>query len=449
MLHSLCQAALDGNTAEIGRFLDAGAPVDECGTGYTPLMFAARYGHADAVTLLLSRGADAGHRDHNGDSAMLWAARDGHADVITLLLAAGQPADSPLDPYGQTPLHIAALWGHVDAMRVLLAAGANPKNREQIDDTPLHAATTYGFPEAVKLLLDAGADPNAVEEIFNRTPVHQAAEDREAESLRLLLDAGGEIDKRDRDGKTPLYLAAAIGMADTARLLVERGADPDAEDAKGVSVFSTLGAARAFEERNDDFLATATVLAGTVSDLDTAFAEAVWMRFDGVAMILARRGAAATGKDSNGRAALAGAAASAAPATLELALTLGADIDADGGEALAASAFAGRQDSAKRLLDLGVPVDTRTPDGRTPLHFAAMEGNVLVVVLLIERGADRNPVDAIGETVESLMQARRAAVQAQIDEAGKSAALIPTERLDEELARLKRNHAAILSLLGR
>jgi ankyrin repeat protein len=447
MLDALLSAAMRGDVATIAELLDAGAPIDGYGDGYSALMFAARYGQAEAAKLLLARGADTAHRDHNGDRAMLWAAREGHANVIGLLLAAGDPANSPIDRYGQSPLHRAALWGHADAVRVLLAAGADTLSGDQTEETPLHAATIYGFPEVVGMLLAAGGDPNAVEEIFRRTPVHHAAEDDNAESLRLLIDAGGDAMKPDRDRRTPLHLAAAVGRAATSALLIERGVDPDARDKDGLSALALTTRARALKERRDDFVAVANLLAGAVSDLDSAFAESVWADFDAAARLLATRGATATGKDHAGRSALAGAAVNGD--LLELALARGANVHRDGGEALAAAARAGREDNARRLLGLGVPVDARTPGGWTPLMFAAMEARVAAAALLIERGADRNPVDAAGNTIEMLMEARRALVQNEIDRAGMSAALIPTSHLEEELTRLETGHAAILALLGR
>ncbi|MBX3577058.1 MAG: ankyrin repeat domain-containing protein [Rhizobiaceae bacterium] len=448
-LHALCKAAMDGDTLQIATILDAGAPVDECYTSLTPLMFAAGYGRVDAARLLLERGADPARRDVNRERALMRAAVKGHADVIELLLAAGEPADSADDPYGVSPLHAAALAGRVDAARVLLAAGADAGNRDQGGETPLHAATTYGFAEIVAMLLAAGADPNAVDRTFGRTPVHKAAADDDAAPLARLLEAGGDPSRADRDGRTPLHHAAAAGSAATAALLLSRGVDPDARDGQGRSVFATATNARALAERRDDYRAFADVLAARVTDMDGAFAEAVWVEFERAAATLAARGANATGRDSYGRSALAGAAASALPALLELALVRGASVEADGGEALATAAVAGRDANAKRLLDLGVPVDARTAAGRTALQLAATEGHVGTAALLIERGADRNPVDAEGNTIEMLMAARRALVEDEIEQAGMSAALIPTEHLEEELSRLTRNHAAILVLLGR
>jgi ankyrin repeat protein len=61
--------------------------------------------------------------------------------------------------FGDTPLHIVAIWGDVEAARVLIASGAEIDARGEDDFTPLHNAVEQGHTEVVELLLDAGANP--------------------------------------------------------------------------------------------------------------------------------------------------------------------------------------------------------------------------------------------------------------------------------------------------
>lgn len=73
-------------------------------SGYTPLIYAAREGHADVVELLLQLGADANAATKSGGACALHrAAYMGHLQVVSLLLAAGaEPMQQDAD--GQTAL---------------------------------------------------------------------------------------------------------------------------------------------------------------------------------------------------------------------------------------------------------------------------------------------------------------------------------------------------------
>ena len=53
--------------------------------GMTPLIYAARGGHAEIVRLLLARGADRRFRTADGDTAVDVARRNGHDNIVSLL----------------------------------------------------------------------------------------------------------------------------------------------------------------------------------------------------------------------------------------------------------------------------------------------------------------------------------------------------------------------------
>jgi uncharacterized protein len=99
------------------------------GDGFTPLHLAAFFGQADAVRLLLARGATV---DRNGTGWMTG-----------------------------TALHAAAAGSHASVARMLVEAGADANNRQRHGYTPLHSAAANGDLESVELLLESGADASA------------------------------------------------------------------------------------------------------------------------------------------------------------------------------------------------------------------------------------------------------------------------------------------------
>jgi ankyrin repeat protein len=128
------------------------------GDGFTPLHLAAFFGQADAVRLLLARGADA---DRIGTGWMTG-----------------------------TPLHAAASGSHASVVRLLLGAGADPNNRQRHGYTPLHSAAANADLESLEVLLDAGADPTATTD-DGETPLALAEREDDLVIVERLRDAAG------------------------------------------------------------------------------------------------------------------------------------------------------------------------------------------------------------------------------------------------------------------
>ena len=59
--------------------------------------------------------------------------------------------------FGDTPLHVVAIWGDIHAGKILLDAGANPNIPGEYSNTPLNEAIGQGNYEFAKLLLAHGA----------------------------------------------------------------------------------------------------------------------------------------------------------------------------------------------------------------------------------------------------------------------------------------------------
>lgn len=100
----------------------SGALCPAGGSGYTPLIYAAREGHQDIVQLLLELGADPDAATQAGRATALHrAAFMGHQAIVQLLLAGGA-TPGMRDADGQTALHKAVQQGHTAVAAALLAA---------------------------------------------------------------------------------------------------------------------------------------------------------------------------------------------------------------------------------------------------------------------------------------------------------------------------------------
>uniref|UniRef100_A0A3B5BFZ6 Euchromatic histone lysine methyltransferase 1 n=1 Tax=Stegastes partitus TaxID=144197 RepID=A0A3B5BFZ6_9TELE len=99
--------------------------------GWTAMIWATEYKHADQVKLLLSKGADISIRDKEENICLHWAAFSGSVEIAELLLNAHCSLQA-VNIHGDSPLHIAARENRLDCVTLFLSRGADVflKNRE-------------------------------------------------------------------------------------------------------------------------------------------------------------------------------------------------------------------------------------------------------------------------------------------------------------------------------
>lgn len=116
LLQSMFDLARNGEAEKLAEYVDAGVPVNLTNSaGDTLLILAAYHQHAEAVRVLLARGAD----------------------------------HSRANDRGQTPLAAATFRQDAEIVAALLAAGADP---EQGPTSAMSVATFFDLPDMVALL---------------------------------------------------------------------------------------------------------------------------------------------------------------------------------------------------------------------------------------------------------------------------------------------------------
>ena len=126
-----------------------------------PLHYAAGYGHADVVKVLLEEGENPNRRNSRGDTALITAIEYGRIDVVRLLLDAGANPNEE-GRYDRPPVTWAVIQGYGDIVRELLGAGADP-NQTYCNVTLLQIANlnvrNRTYKRVVGILLEGGANP--------------------------------------------------------------------------------------------------------------------------------------------------------------------------------------------------------------------------------------------------------------------------------------------------
>lgn len=130
MALSLGDAAALGKVERLRELiaLDPEQMDDDVYEGMTALHLAARFGHANAVELLLEHGASPTMRAKNETRALPihCAVLGGDAETVELLLEAEMLADAP-DGTGRTPVHYASTEEKGTILQILLKYGGNPE----------------------------------------------------------------------------------------------------------------------------------------------------------------------------------------------------------------------------------------------------------------------------------------------------------------------------------
>jgi ankyrin repeat protein len=248
-----------GHRRVLELLLDAGA--DPKGGELSPIVCAAEQGHAEAVEVLIARGARVGFYEAVvlGDLPPVDAFLAADASLATAVRACGVGIHGGPG----TSLHFAAL-SKMDAPELaavaerLIAAGAPVGSG---DPSPLKRAARADNAAVAEVLLRHGADaadslPEALMRDAQRvlallspgvTLVDLPGDPKLGNSLldetvrwgvlasaRWLIARGAPVDRPDNRGWTALHYACSRGVApDLVQLLLDRGADPSARDAEG------------------------------------------------------------------------------------------------------------------------------------------------------------------------------------------------------------------------
>jgi uncharacterized protein len=209
--------------------------------GRSDIADAAMRGDKASVRTLLAQRADVNAPQADGATALHWAVYRGDKELTELLIRAGANVKAA-NREGSTPLWLASLNGDAVVIAALLTGGADPNERLPLGRTPLMVASRTGNVEAMKVLIDRGADVNAKESLRGTTALMWAADEAHPEAVQLLLERGADLNARSNPaarGRGP-----ALGKANDPRKAV---AAQGAAVAAGRAL--DLGALNALTER--------------------------------------------------------------------------------------------------------------------------------------------------------------------------------------------------------
>ena len=281
-------------------------------------------------------------------------------------------------------VHFATREGHLEAVRHLLGSGADPERNGLNDRNLIEMARERGHEDIAQMLEQERERRGRVVAQPADHPIHRAAARGEVDAIRMMLDADAAlVNLGSRRGITPLHCAALGGSRQAVNLLLDRGANIHARNPGDLQAidFAIWGDRPTV---NDD-VARLLVSRGATYDLTIASALG---DFAGVRQML----------DDN-------------PARIR-------ETRPNGRRPLSASVEFGHDDIARLLLERGANPRWEEPDAPrgTSVHSASRMGNLAMVKLLLEHGADPN--EDIDSAASPMVFAATAEIRALLEAHG-------------------------------
>ena len=197
-------------------------------TGMTALHHAAKTDQIEIAQMLINHGADLSRSEKLGRTALHCCVQSGGLHCLRLFLQ--KNVDIRLrDLEGMTVWHLAAQKGNVQALSILLSmnvdSGYVTALKANDGKTPLLWASAAGSKEAMELLLKAGSNLTDTAS-DGSSPLHYAAESGSLECVKFLMEKKSLSNLVTHDGSTALHHAVIGRCGEILQFLLENGVDP-------------------------------------------------------------------------------------------------------------------------------------------------------------------------------------------------------------------------------
>lgn len=186
----------------------------------------------ETVKVLVGRGMDVKGRCDNDENLLHLAVNNNCPKIVGVLIEAGANPDAR-DGKGDSPLHYAARIGSIESLAALLDSGATVDLPGHGGRTALFEAIRWNELEAVEILLDRGANVhyqirNARSLSNGEFPIHTAARHASIEIMAALIKAGADVGVQSARGEKAIDEAMRVKNIDLAEFLAKSGAEmPD------------------------------------------------------------------------------------------------------------------------------------------------------------------------------------------------------------------------------
>lgn len=404
-------AAERGNERIIELLLKNGAIIDAKAKGLTPVYFATLHGKDKVVKKLLDHGANVDAQDTSGKTILHLAVELGNLKMVDHILKHGPDLNNKMNSsslnkaicgakgkykliidkllkYGftydpdQKLLQTAIEKGYTQIVENCLKNSSNAKsflnNLPKKSYSLLHAAVQKKQYEITEMLIKYGADVNVVDG-KDKSPMYYATENGDIKMLKLLL--ANEASVKNCSGL--LINAVKKENIEMVQLLLKHKVN-----VKEVDVFGRTALHYSALNELDDCLDSVLCMQLIKKFIKSGKEQATAVKGE-IAKILLAAGADVNTKAKDGRSPLHCACFKGYYNVVQVLFEYNAKMFADetGALPMHLGAYSGNVDILKMLINKGADVNAKTNDGWTAVHFATHEVQTEFLEYLLNNGA--------------------------------------------------------------
>ena len=347
--------------------------------------------------------------------------------AVELVLNDGLDINTPALS-NRTPLLWASLSSSGEFIETLIDLGANV-NAQRTDDkeAPLTLSSGWNKFMAVYLLLDRGADANIASADGN-SPLHTAVSKGFFDITKRLVEKGSNVNLQNKEGRTPLFLGVKNKHEQLIKLLIENEADV------------TIG----YKEKS-----TGRLYLVRGKDKGRAAWHYVLVKKHLLAIFLKRTNGGRLDVADFGDVLGSGWGKNPPKGTRDKILKE-CDFKFKEIPGVTVLHIASKENNEPEIIDLlvksGANVNAQDAEGFTPLHMAAIHGNLKIVKKLVDLEADVNIVTTDGKNAAELAHLNE---ELEIEEYLKlkmaSSQRTKENEFDSERADLLKDHYGLLA----
>ena len=336
-----------------------------------------------AVELVLNDGLDINTPALCNRTPLLWASLSSSGEFIETLIDLGANVNAQRTDDKITPLILSADWNNFMAVYLLLDHGADANIAAADGHTPLHKAVMKGNQNLVKLFLEKNALVNT-QNADGDSPLHTAVSNGFFDITKLLIKKGSNVNLQNKEGRTPLFLGVKNKQKQLIKLLIENEADV------------TIG----YKEKS-----TGRLYLVRGKDKGRAAWHYVLVKKHLLAIFLKRMNGGRLDVADFGDVLGSGWGKKPPKGTRDKILKE-CDFKFKEIPGVTVLHIASKENNEPEIIDLlvksGANVNAQDAEGFTPLHMAAIHGNLKIVKKLVDLEADVNIVTTDGKNAAEL-----------------------------------------------